>query len=822
MRFGKTLRQATHAPWKDKYIDYTKLKSLLREDRSEDDDEPWTEEDERRFGDELLNNQLEKVARFQEETFNSLRERVDAALETLKDLGSQEDESSADTTNDKGKGKEEDVKPGEDASLPRPRGDIPAERLRRLEAELDQITNEVKELKTYSTINYTGFLKIVKKHDRKRGERYKIRPIMQARLAQRPFNSEQGYTPLLRKLSLMYFAIRQHLEDGDAATANPADVGSASQAETHNGEKYTAHKFWVHPDNLLEVKTYILRRLPALVYSQQSAKEVDGFDDPRLSSLYFDNSKFDLFNKKLDQHGQAASLRLRWFGQLTSRPDIFLEQKMVGANGTSEERKFVIKEKYIKAFLDGDYAMEKSVEKMERQGRPAEEIEEFKLAVGSIREFVAKEKLQPLLRANYVRTAFQKPADDRVRISIDTELVFIREDVLDPRHPCRDPDDWHRRDIDNRNLTYPFRDVNPSEISRFPHAVLEIKLREMAGGKSKPAWVEDLMASHLVHPVPRFSKFAHGVASLFDDYVNALPFWLSDLEGDIRKDPQTAFLAEEQRRAERAEDEMVVGSFLGASGRMGSFKPAVARSSPLGKSLLAERVAAEGSRSAGNLSSSLPGGVGARRGSGAEDDDATAVDEQHQGPSGQQHRGYGTLSSVLPAFSTSRLARAKRDREAAAQLPEGVVEPVEWLKNSGPLRIEPKVWLANERTFLKWQHISVLLGTLAVALYTAAASSAKGPSRIAEWMGGAYLAVAALAGAWGYYTLRKRRAMIVARSGKDFDDMAGPLVVSVALMLALILNFFFSYQAALERWDRAAKAPGTGVNVTAEPGELRI
>lgn len=816
MRFGKTLRQAMHAPWKDKYIDYTRLKSLLREDRSEDDDEPWTEEDERRFGDELLNNQLEKVARFQEETFNSLRERVDAAFETLKDLGAPEDEASAATAQDKGKGKEEDAGPEEDAPPPRPRGDITTERLRQLEAELDQITNDVKELKTYSTINYTGFLKIVKKHDRKRGERYKIRPMMQARLAQRPFNSEQGYTPLLNKLSLMYFAVRQHLEDGDAAaTTNPADIGTASQAETHNGEKYTAHKFWVHADNLLEVKTYILRRLPALVYSHQSAKEVDGSDDPRLSSLYFDNSKFDLYSKKLDQHGQAASLRLRWFGQLASRPDIFLEQKMVGANGTSEERKFVIKEKYVKAFLDGDYAMEKSVEKMERQGRPAEEIKEFKSAVSAIREFVAKYRLQPLLRANYVRTAFQKPSDDRVRISIDTELVFIREDVLDARHPCRDPNDWHRRDIDNRNLTYPFHDVNPSEISRFPHAVLEIKLREMAGGKSKPAWIEDLMASHLVHPVPRFSKFAHGVASLFDDYVNALPFWLSDLEGDIRKDPQTAFLAEEQRRAERAEDEMVVGSFLGASGRMGSFKPAVARSSPLGKSLLAERAATEGSRSAATLSTSLPGGVRGRGGSGAEDDDSTAVDEQ-------QHRGYGTLSSVLPAFSTSRLARAKRDREAAARLPEGVVEPVEWLKNSGPLRIEPKVWLANERTFLKWQHISILLGTLAVALYTAAASSSKGPSRIAEWMGGAYLALAGLAGAWGYYVLRKRRAMIVARSGKDFDDMAGPLVVSAALMLALILNFVFSYQAAFERWDREAKAPGTGINATAEPGELRI
>ncbi|MDA4132195.1 MAG: hypothetical protein OK454_03600, partial [Thaumarchaeota archaeon] len=111
-------------------------------------------------------------------------------------------------------------------------------RLKELEGELDAITNEVKELKKYSSVNYTGFLKIVKKHDRKRGDRYKIRPMMQVSLAKRPFNSEQGYAPLLNKLSLMYFAIRQQVEEG--ADAHPVDPDS--QPETHNGEKYTAHK----------------------------------------------------------------------------------------------------------------------------------------------------------------------------------------------------------------------------------------------------------------------------------------------------------------------------------------------------------------------------------------------------------------------------------------------------------------------------------------------------------------------------------------------------------------------------------------------------
>src|SRR6266566_1817367 len=121
----------------------------------------------------------------------------------------------------------------------------------------------------------------------------------------------------------------------------------------------------------------ILRRLPALVYSESSAKEADGSADPTLTSLYFDNSKFELYSDKVERAAEAASLRLRWYGQLSSKPEIFLEQKLVQDNGTSEDHRFVIKDKYVKPFLDGEYKMEKSVQKMERQGQLPKEIETF-------------------------------------------------------------------------------------------------------------------------------------------------------------------------------------------------------------------------------------------------------------------------------------------------------------------------------------------------------------------------------------------------------------------------------------------------------------
>ncbi|KAH7120699.1 VTC domain-containing protein [Dactylonectria macrodidyma] len=751
MHFGTTLHESVYTPWKDKYIDYSKLKSLLRVHSSEDEARPWTEDDENRFCDEIFNTQLERVAQFQEQHVNALKQRIDSALDKLKELAT--------------------VEPTDDNATPQS-GETSASRLRTLQTELDEITNEIRELKKYSNINYTGFLKIVKKHDRKRGDRYKLRPMMQLSLAQRPFNSEQGYSPLLNKLSILYFAIRQQLEDGGEQFP-PLDL--ETQGETYHGERYIAHKFWVHPDNLLEVKMDILRHLPALIYSEKASKELGGNDSPAVTSLYLDNSEFELYSKKVDPQSEASSLRLRWYGQLSYRSEILVEQKTVDANGGSQKLKFSIKGKYIKSFLDGDYKVDKAIQKMERQSFTVKQRDAFKTAVMAIQDFVRQKGLSPVLRANYFRSAFQKPGDDCIRIVVDTNVAFIRENTLDQGRPYRDPNEWHRLDINDSEMSHLFKEINQSEVNQFPYALMEIKLKEDSYRKP-PSWVEELMSSHLIHPAPRFSKFVYGVASLFEDRVNNLPFWLSDLEIDIRKDPQKAFEEEEQRRAQRAEDMMAVGSVIGA--KSGSYKPAL--SSPVSKSYLAGRMLADSmAQSLNNSASRLAHG-----------------EEEGEGSSGQleeQQTAYGTFSSVIPSFSLSKYSRAKR---ASQVLPEGVAKPAKWIKNMGELRVEPKVWLANERTFLKWQQICILQGVLAVGLYTAA-----GKDVIAEIMGIIYVLIAIFAGVWGYAMLRARRIMILERSGKDFDNMVGPIIISISLMVALILNFFFQYRAAFARMN---------------------
>ncbi|KAI9727039.1 MAG: Phosphate metabolism transcription protein [Cirrosporium novae-zelandiae] len=776
MRFGKTLERSIYQPWKDHYIDYTKLKKLLRENDFQnsprfehlDGFREWTQEEEETFVDELINVQLEKVNAFQAATSLELRDRTSQCEFLLEPLAAALNKENLSSDG-------ENSRPQALSSSQDMDSETTQAILKEVLKKLDEITKETNELERYSRINFTGFFKAAKKHDRRKGSKCKVKPLLQVRLAALPFNSED-YSPLLYRLSAMYSFVREHL-DGQSGTEDSPFSDDAGQHEP-----YHAYKFWVHIDNVLEVKTSILRHLPVLVYNPQASKDDDRTQmDPTITSVYFDSPVFELYENKVSRKPNASSLRLRWYGHLNDKPEVIIEKKTICEKDKSTEVKFPIKEKYILPFLRGEYHMEKSIQKLQdREGPDSASLNRLKKNVEEIQTFIDTKKLQPMLRANYTRTAFQFPGDDRIRIAMDTNLALIREDALDSDRPCRDPDDWHRTDIDDQEMEYPFTTIKKGEITRFPYALLEIKIKD--GKQNEPIeWVSDLMSSHLLKDSPRFSKFVTGVAQLFDDYVNSFPFWLSELDTDIRKDPEIAFEEEKERIAKRAEDEVAVGSFIGSKSSP-AFRPAIgspARQQAYLSSSVPRRNA--GVLSIANVVEEDDNHQG-RVDEGSDDD----LDVDHEFPQNDSN-----LVSMIPRFSSSKYARAHQQR--SVKLPPGVQEPKYWSKNAGPVKVEGKVWLANQRTFIKWQHISVLLASLSLGLYNAAGAN----NKVAGSLAIVYTMIALFAGAWGWWTYVVRSRLIRERSGKDFDYVLGPIVVCISLIIALCLNFAFKFKAAV-------------------------
>lgn len=66
------------------------------------------------------------------------------------------------------------------------------------------------------------------------------------------------------------------------------------------------------------------------------------------------------------------------------------------------------------------------------------------------------------------------------------------------------------------------------EITRFPHAVLEVKLELGGANAEPPQWVTDLQNSGMLYEVHKFSKFIHGCAALLPEYVRSVLYWVDD------------------------------------------------------------------------------------------------------------------------------------------------------------------------------------------------------------------------------------------------------------------------------------------------------
>lgn len=226
MKFGTTLRKSVYAPWKDKYIDYDKLKKLLKDNEEEDS---WTADDESAFVDELANVQLEKVHNFIKDVSQKLRDRTTACEKKLEPLaiGIQAQDK------EDGKG-ESQAQSSDTPKKPEPSDAERQKILKEVLVELDNVTKETKELEGFSRINFTAVIKATKKHDKIRGSSYRLRPFIDARIARHPLHTEDA-SPLLYRLSALYSFVRQSLE------GKSKEALSFGESST-DGEGFRSHK----------------------------------------------------------------------------------------------------------------------------------------------------------------------------------------------------------------------------------------------------------------------------------------------------------------------------------------------------------------------------------------------------------------------------------------------------------------------------------------------------------------------------------------------------------------------------------------------------
>ncbi|KAJ3508260.1 hypothetical protein NLJ89_g5851 [Agrocybe chaxingu] len=121
-----------------------------------------------------------------------------------------------------------------------------------------------------------------------------------------------------------------------------------------------------------------------------------------------------------------------------------------------------------------------------------------------------------------------------------------------------------------------------------------------------------------------------------------------------------------------------------------------------------------------------------------------------------------------------------RDYHSINTVPPNVRVPK---KIATSVKVEGKVWFANERTWIAWLNISILLAALALGLFNASKDD------IARQFAYVYAFISICVLVYGYSIYQHRISMIRRRDPGHFDALAGPVILSIALFIAVLANF---------------------------------
>ncbi|KAF9429126.1 vacuolar transporter chaperone [Entomortierella beljakovae] len=781
MKFGDHLRMSIQPEWSFNYISYDELKNVLK---TRTCTQLWSETDEGYFV-ELLERELEKVFSFQNVKIGEVHRKLNyynTQAQEFKKNGAQEETWQA------------------------------------LEIEIFRLVAEIDVMAKYTRLNYTGFLKIVKKHDKQ--TQWMLKSIFHVRLNAKPFHKE-NYDAVIVRLSSIYHIVsaRGQKLKGDDQFSN---VNSSAFVRDTT-------KYWVHPDNITEVKLVIMKHLPVLVFNTKKEYEEN---DSAISSVYVDNEEFECYQGRLEKSDMAQAIRIRWYGPTpTDNGQCFLERKVHREKWTGEQsvkERFPIKTKYINNYLAGDYKMDVKFAKLRARGQKSvKDVELMQKLANDVQISIVTKKMRPTIRAFYRRTAFQLSNDARVRISLDTELALIREDDFGGR--ARAGDNWKRDDI---GIDWPFKQLPAEDVTRFPYAVLEVKLQTQHG-QEPPPWIVELINSHLVESCPRFSKYIHGVATLLEDKIQILPFWLPQMDQDIRKPPNTDFgLTTFLPRAwpvgtpqvglrpymagapsVPARPRITNGDSLVVEGvtpvkSLSEFEPKNPKT--IDKATYQQKMLEKNANAPRRPVNDNP--FNQRPISTVSKASVTAHPLVDNGPSYSQQQlmvppqkpwinGINNRNSTTSLDSDYSMNRPSEKTPMQDDPNNGVVRRKSTIRRkrfgfkekvkrvSAPARIEPKVFFANERTFLNWLQFCVLLGSISLTLLNY--DSGSNSTRIS----GAVLTVITLLAmvyALGIFHIRLSN-ILSEQANKQFHDRIGPTVLCVFLFGGYFLNFYTKF-----------------------------
>ena len=588
-------------------------------------------------------------------------------------------------------------------------------------------------LEKFVNLNYMGFHKILKKHD-KNIPTAPCRQFYVSHLHHQPW-VQGNYSDLMVQLSNLYSQLR-----GDQLAEA---AGGSAQAF-----KRSTTKYWIKTDDVTTVKSIIIENMPVFVFNPENYTG----DSQLVNSVYFDNESLELYHGRLDKKPGALAIRVRWYGpnEPKGKSVCFVERKTHRESWKGEKsvkERFTLPEEKVVPYIEGEYTVEEYADGLRVKGKSEMDIEKASILFLEIQRTIEAKQLKPFIRTQYMRSAFQMGHDRTVSFTLDTNLIMLKENP--EGHPtCALAGRWYRD---------PKLPIHRTEITKFPHAVLEIKLA-LPEGESPPEWVQNMMSSGLITEVHKMSKFIHGTAVLFPELVQAVPYWIDDE----------------------------------------SIRESIKQSGPDPYEISSAAL------------------------------DANALERHNRKPRKRRLDPSKVVNHPLLGEAPTLALM-----QAGAETDSSYTETPWWNpfhrsdgpRTTIPQRLEPKTFLASERTFMSWLHMAITLSSIAAALLAFASTAKKNKydtvhslsKHLVEFIALMLLPLGIFIVAYALMVFLWRNSQIALKQASYIDDRRGPLLLATLVVSALSAIFLVSCMDLYDQIHEHGKTPSPSPSPVGPP-----
>ncbi|KAI8988489.1 VTC domain-containing protein [Mycotypha africana] len=552
----------------------------------------------------------------------------------------------------------------------------------------------------------------------------------------------------------------------------------ADKSDTKQEMQFVSARFWVHKDNITEVKVILLFHMPMQIVASDDTYFEQS--EHSRSVIYLDNDDFQQYTGALEFDDAAESISVSWCNDIDLTNSISVYRTALrsadGDDGGPTSDQIMLGKSRIVGFLTGTYSTDSLAEDLRTDGYAQEYIDGSCRTAQQIQTSITNKRLKPKALVQMNRFLFLSPEDAAFSVSLNTDLKYTQLDGAEM--------EWSHLfhgGSSSASASFSSRASQSNEGRQhytFPYALLETQFHTRLDGNI-PQWLLELSEAKLIYEVPRFTLFVDSVAQLWRPQLAILPWWLDMMDQDIRR-------AEQDKRKMKGEQALVSRTDTAQAvnvHRVGYLesrlrRPRLFEPTPCAASTMAKEEDARSHRSSEDSS----------------EQQSMFLDYYYSGRAGNS-----------PAYLLQRVESVKKDdqlrKEAIIQIEEEekrIKKEKKKKKKKGQM-LEPKIFFANERVFLKYLQFSALIMTAALTLLNFG-------DYISTIAGATFFGISTVIVIYSTFRYRLRSYQIKTFPGVRYDDRFGPVGLCALLVGAMVLNFVL-------RWEHpSATATYLGTN----------